>query len=147
MPNSTPPYEWNYKSRELKFNLLNSERRVIILDFKGIDNIKFFTLPSNTIIYCGDNCDIDAWRNCEFYTGDNCNINLLPKGTFKIGKGCSIHAVDFNSGPKTINYIPYTKFYVDHIKGTIDYGITYDNPIVDIKYRKQLDKKDQLNVR
>ncbi len=101
------------------------------------------------ILIQGGNCTILVNQNCNINTGDNCKIKFISNckietgnkskidfyypydSKFKIGKYTIIY---YNPTVENImNIISNEWFYIDN-----NYNTCYDNPIVDIKYRKQL---------
>ncbi len=92
-----------------------------------------FTASSSCTFITGNNCTFNVGSRCKFTTGSNCNFNTGWVCTFKVGKD-SVVNVYKNGNTVSIKPIPNQKLIIGY-----GYDIYYDNPIVDIKYRK--DKK------
>ena len=75
----------------------------------------------------GDNCVLYAAYNCNISVGDNCIIHTWSRNVFKVGDNCIIKYMD-----KIFKPIPNQKFTIDG-----DLNVVYDNPLVDIKYKKE----------
>ncbi len=94
--------------------------------------IKAYTL------YITDDIMLPNFKSCLFNFGNfnlgyNCDLDII-KGAYKIinNKG---NYIDINK-PKSIKYTPKQKFYIDK-----EGNSHYDNPIVDIKYKKSLNQR------
>ncbi len=106
-------YTWNSKTRTF-FSYVNN----IVLDFKGINY-----------------CNFNVWSGCTFVTGHNCTFDTANNCSFTTGINCIVMYMAYNINKDNIKIylIPNQKLIIDK-----DYNVYYDNPIIDIKYKKGL---------
>ncbi len=123
-------YTWDHVTRTF-----SSIENGITLDFEDMNGITFNTYY-NCTFKTDNNCVFYTARGSNFNTGDNCNFNTEDKCTFKVGIGCVIINRNHNNKIIITQPIPNQKLIIG-----IDYNVYYDNPIVDIKYKKGLNKK------
>ncbi len=119
-----------------------------------------FDTGNNCTFDTGNDCTFDTTHDCTFDTGRNCNFNTYwGDCTFKVQEGCVIIGrtfknnnvtiihpipnqkliigIDYNVYVTIIHPIPNQKLFIDP-----NYNVIYDNPITDIKYKKDLKNKD-----
>ncbi len=130
-------YYWNAEER-----LLTSHEMYVIFNFKDVDNINFRITGDYSKIYCRNNCEIKITKPSKIFTGDNCKIDLDTYCGFSddnieliSGNNCKLIVKHWDIIKEEHYLIPNQKLIID-----IDYNTYYDNPIVDIKYKKSLKK-------
>ncbi len=117
----------------------SSNESFLVLNFENINYFNF-QIASNCIIITGYHCTFNAGNHCKFITRDYCEFIASYNCTFNIGidctfinvmKNCVIIASGFSGKIGTYKPLPRQKFIID-----TDLNLHYDNPIVDIKYKK-----------
>ncbi len=106
--------------------------------FNTWNSCTFTTGNDCTFDTCCD-CTFNTWNSCTFNTGNDCTFNTWNSCTFTTGCDCTFTTgysciiINRNYNNKIIitQPIPNQKLFIDS-----KYNVIYDNPIVDIKYRK-----------
>ncbi len=90
-----------------------------------------FNTGSWGVFNTGWNCDFKTKNNCDFKTKNNCTFDTGNGCTFKVGEKCVIINRVIDKKVIITQPTPNQKLTMDtYCK------VNYDNPIVDIKYRK-----------